>query len=208
MRGKVYRIIHKESDIQYVGSTIQKKLGQRWQNHKEAYKQWQNDKTKSCSIFEYFDQYGIENFTCILIKEYEVVDKKHLYALEQLWINKLCCVNKQCAFQPIKKERDKQYRKENKQKLSEKMKQYRKANQQQIKEKNKQYRKENKQQISEKMKQYYRANQQKLSEYKKQYYYANQQQLLEKIECSICKSVIRKDGLKRHQRTAKCQQYQ
>ncbi|GMF36438.1 unnamed protein product [Phytophthora lilii] len=52
------------------------------------------------SIFEHFDRHGIEQFKIILIKEYEVADKTHLRAYEQLWINKLrhSCVNKNNAI--------------------------------------------------------------------------------------------------------------
>ena len=231
--GRVYKIVHNQSDLVYIGSTLNQ-LKYRWRDHKNSYKKWQNGKAGACAIYEYFDQYGVDNFTCILIKEYKVADKKQLYALEQLWINKLRCVNKQCAFQPIKKERKKQYYKDNQQQISERKKQYYDVNQQKILEKNKQYYKDNQQKLLDQKKQYYKDNQQQISEYKKQYYKdnkqklsekhkqyrednqqkikeknkqyydANQQKILEKTECSICKSVILKKALKRHQRSAKC----
>ena len=205
--GRVYKIVHNQSDLVYIGSTLNQ-LKYRWRDHKNSYKKWPNSRTK-CAIYEYFDEYGIENFICVLIKEYEVEDRAHLRAYEQLWINKLRCVNKQCAFQPIPlkeykkqyyknnqqklKEISKQYYNDNKQKLSEYKKQYRKDNQQKLKEKNKQYYKDNQQQILERVKQYQRDNQQKISEKKK-----------EKIECEYCASYITKQHLKRHQRSAKC----
>lgn len=104
--GRVYKIIHNQSDICYIGSTFNT-TRDRFRVHKYDYKQGNN----SCSISKYFEKYGVKNFKMILIKEYEVIDREHLEAYEQLWINKLNCVNKQCAFQPLKKERIKIYHK-------------------------------------------------------------------------------------------------
>lgn len=92
--GKVYKIIHNQSNICYIGSTFDK-LRNRFRKHKSN-----ND---TC-ISKYFKQYGIENFKIILIKEYQVVDKKHLEAYEQLWINKLKSINIMQTFKPLKKQ--------------------------------------------------------------------------------------------------------
>ena len=51
--------------------------------------------------------YGIQNFKIILIKEYMVYrehkkDHRHLFVYEQLWINKMKCINIQCAINPLK----------------------------------------------------------------------------------------------------------
>ena len=90
MLGKIYKIIHNQSNICYVGSTCNE-LRQRWQEHK---RHSTNEKVRKLSIYKYFEQYGIENFKIILIKEYEVIDRKHLEAYEQLWISKLKAINK------------------------------------------------------------------------------------------------------------------
>jgi hypothetical protein len=93
--GNVYRIICLiEPNLNYIGSTFDT-LRNRWQNHKSKF--LKNYK-KQCCIKPYFEKYGIENFKIILIKEYKVVDKKHLEAYEQLWINKTKCVNEKSAF--------------------------------------------------------------------------------------------------------------
>lgn len=55
------------------------------------------------SIHEYFDRYGIKHFKIILIKEYIVVDRGHLEAFEQLWINKLNSINVQSSFNPFRR---------------------------------------------------------------------------------------------------------
>lgn len=107
--GKIYKIIHNQSDIVYVGSTFNT-LRNRWMNHKDRYCQYKKDPKRIMSIHPYFEQHGIENFKIILIKEYEVVDRKHLESKEQLWMNKLKCINKNSAF-AITKLTDKLYRK-------------------------------------------------------------------------------------------------
>jgi len=51
-----------------------------------------------------------------------------------------------------------------------------------------------------KIKEYYQKNKEKISIREKEY---NKK----KVECNICKSFVRKDGLKRHQKTIKCKSY-
>ncbi|EGZ07085.1 hypothetical protein PHYSODRAFT_530204 [Phytophthora sojae] len=101
MIGHIYRVIHLESDVQYVGSTLNEPL-KRWQKHKQHYHEWVNDKRGKCEIYPYFQEHGINKFKLIPIKTYDVVERKHLEAYESLWISKLACVNKVNPFQ-IKK---------------------------------------------------------------------------------------------------------
>ena len=97
--GLVYRIVCLSNpDIQYVGSTFNQ-LRYRWQRHIYQYETYVlNDRKKGISLFKYFDKYGINDFKILLIKKYQVYrehnkDRKHLNVYEQLWINKLKCVN-------------------------------------------------------------------------------------------------------------------
>lgn len=94
MIGIVYKIICKlDISIVYVGSTF-KTLHQRYQGHlRTDYKINQR-----CSIFLYFEKYGRENFEIIKIKEYDVVDEKHLRVYEFLWYKKLKAINKCSPF--------------------------------------------------------------------------------------------------------------
>lgn len=89
--GKIYKIIHTQSNICYIGSTFNT-LRDRFRKHCLSSK---------CVISEYFEKYGKDNFKIILIKEYNVIDRVHLEAYEQLWINKLKCINGQSAFNPF-----------------------------------------------------------------------------------------------------------
>jgi len=88
--GRVYKIVHNQSDLCYIGSTFNE-LRRRFQGHKAAAR---CDKTTDCTITKYIKLHGVKNFNMILVKEYKVVDRQHLRAMEQLWINKLRCVNK------------------------------------------------------------------------------------------------------------------
>ncbi len=112
--GRIYKIVHNQSNIVYVGSTFNL-LKNRWQNHKNTVRR---ENKKECCIVKYLKEYGVENFTIILIKEYQVCDRKHLQAWEQYWINKLTCINKVNALRFLyEKKLKKIKRKENKEKI-------------------------------------------------------------------------------------------
>jgi hypothetical protein len=92
--GRIYKIVHSRSDAIYVGSTFNS-LKQRFASHKST----NSSKTQ---ISELIKQHGADQFKIMLIKEYEVVDKKHLLAYESLWISKLKCINSNTPFRVIK----------------------------------------------------------------------------------------------------------
>lgn len=130
MIGRIYKIIHTQSDLMYIGSTT-KSLKCRWQGHKNGYNTW--DKSKKCvSIYDHFKSHGIDNFQIELIKEYEVVDRAHLRAYEQIWMNKFKsrAVNKYHALdlKPVSRNnqitRNREYRQTHKDISKAYMKQY------------------------------------------------------------------------------------
>ena len=102
INGIIYKITHNTlPNIVYIGSTFCR-LSTRWKNHKKNYIGWKNGYIKGkCSICVYFEQYGIKNFKCEVIKKYKVVDSKHLNAYEQLYLNKIKNINKNKVFNPI-----------------------------------------------------------------------------------------------------------
>lgn len=129
MIGKVYKIIHTQSEICYIGSTFNM-LKHRFEGHKNNFKRWDEGKTaRSCSIFPFFKEHGLEQFRLILIKEYDVADRDQLIAFEQLWINRFrkTCVNRNDTFAILadvkKKERMNQYYEINKEAITKKIKQ-------------------------------------------------------------------------------------
>jgi hypothetical protein len=77
---------------------MQKRLRDRWADHKSDFKKWQKGVHCNLAIYPYFEKYQIENFKMILIKEYKVADTKQLRAYEQLWMNKIINCNKQNAI--------------------------------------------------------------------------------------------------------------
>lgn len=186
--GKIYKIVANNGDDVYIGSTFDR-LTNRFGDHKSAYKRGILITSKFM-----FDKYGVDGCSIILIKEYNVIDRKHLQAYEQLAINRLRCVNKNnlisIRFQNIdengkryyvlereysknyyknNKEIIKEYREQNKEIIKEQREKYRKANKEIIKERSKNYYKKNKEILNKKKKQYYEANKQTFKEYQKQY---------------------------------------
>jgi len=174
--GRVYKIIHNQSDIVYIGST-KNELRYRWQQHVCIFKKWiaTNKTVRGCTIFKYFEKYGIENFKIMLIKEYEVCDHLHLEAREQLWISKLKCINELNPIQLPKKMYEKNYYQQNKEIIKARVKAYADANKGLISERNKRYREKNKEAMKAKRS--------------------------EKMECE-CGLVVTKEHIKRH-RTSK-----
>jgi hypothetical protein len=147
--GNIYKIICTiDSNFCYIGATFNQ-LRHRFQGHKYKFKKWLKDKNKNykCSIYAYFEKYGIENFKIILIKSYNVVrtnqrDNKHLHAYELLWINKTKnCVNEALPFNPLykldRKESKKEYNENNKEKIKQQTKEKYQENKESISAKNK-----------------------------------------------------------------------
>jgi hypothetical protein len=91
------------------------------------------------------------------------------------------------------------------------MKEYREKNKEYFQEYKKEYNEKNKEQIRE----YREQHKEKTNDYNKDYYEKNKDKLLQKhkeiykikIECDICKSIVRKDFLKKHQKTKKCMNF-
>lgn len=202
--GKIYKIIATNGSDFYVGSTFQKRLCDRMRGHKKCYKLWQNGKKDLTLSFILFEKYGIANCKFMLIKEYEVIDRRHLHMYEALWINKLnSCINKKIPFNPLikcqhfkansrRKERRNCY--ECSPEIKEFRKEYYETNKEVIAQKKKAYREENKEILSLKKKDYYENNKEVISEKGKV-----------KVRCDVCDCEIRKCNFKRHQKTKKHQ---
>ena len=120
MIGRVYKIIHNQSDICYIGSTFNE-LRIRWKQHRDRFSVFKKHQNRVMSIHKYFNEHGLDNFRIILIKEYDVSDRKQLEAFEQLWMNRLKCINEQSAFNPLRqhKQTKKIYRDANKSTIAE-----------------------------------------------------------------------------------------
>jgi hypothetical protein len=160
--GRIYRIIHLESDIQYVGSTFNT-VRDRFRIHKENFGQWLKDESKKkCAIVPYLKKFGIDKFKAVLVKEYEVCDRKHLEAYEALWICKLKCVNQKVPFN-LKRLYKQQWAANNAEKVKQQKLRHYNANKDDISARQKQRYEANKDAISAKHKQYYEANKERLN---------------------------------------------
>jgi hypothetical protein len=115
-------------DVKYIGSTMLGKPRDRWTIHKNHYR---NPKV-NCSIYKYFEQYGLENFKFQVLKSIKVCDQQHLKAYEQLYINKTRCVNQVSPLALLKDIKRKNY-----------YQKYSSENREFIREKNRKYKEEN-----------------------------------------------------------------
>lgn len=118
MKGFVYKIESDCKQILYIGSTTSK-LSYRFGSHKT---------NSHCVISKYLkDTKYTFSSGCELIKEYNVVDKGHLLAYEQLWMNKFKKnINHKNAFKITFKQQISEYKKEWASNNKEKLKDYKK----------------------------------------------------------------------------------
>lgn len=200
--GKIYKIIHTQSDICYVGSTFNT-LRDRWRRHKNNFENYLFKEGDNVAIFKYFKEFGVENFKIILIKEYMVIDRIHLEMYEQLWINKLNSVNINNPFNIMYEVYKKQYRQvkyqENKDYYKNKNKEYREKNDELIKMRKRGYYQANKDKILKKEKEYREKNIEKQKQKDKKYYNSVK---YKRIMCE-CGTEIQYVGRFRHQQTKK-----
>mgnify|MGYP003399660937 CR=1 FL=1 len=186
MIGRIYKIQHLDSSLCYIGSTCNT-IRDRWRWHKSAFGQWvkNKDRVSTVALYPFLEQYGVDRFQMLLIKEYQVADKVQIKAYEQLAISrtKLCC-NRNAALQLISpKSLAKHYR----QGISEQSKDYYQANKQAFRD----HYQANKDVILKRSKDHYQANKQSIKEYK-----------AIRVMCE-CGTESRKDGISAHRKSAK-----
>jgi hypothetical protein len=123
---RIYKIWSSKGSNIYVGSTTSKKtLNSIFSNIKSDYKRKSN---VSYSII--FDEYGVENCFIELIEDKQCKDKEETKILENFYIKKLHCVNKN-----IKGRTTKQYSLDNRDKIYESKEKYLFNNKEKIKKK-------------------------------------------------------------------------
>jgi hypothetical protein len=162
-----------------VGSTFNT-VRDRFKQHKQLFIAWEKNKTNFCSVFSMFEKHGFDNCRMILIKEYEVCNRRHLEIYETLWMKKLKSINK---IEPcgglLKKKQEQQWRERNKDHLTQYFKNHYEENCERIKEREKQYYEKNKERIKKREKQFYEKNKEMINEnrkpYEKQYREANKE---------------------------------
>ena len=142
---KIYKIISNCGDLIYVGSTTKKYLSSRLAEHKNDYIKYKKGSKNKTTSFQLFDAYLPENCEIILIENVNCDSKNELHARERYHIESLNCVNK-C----IPNRTGKEYKTDNKEKISEQKKEWYQDNIEQISEQQKAYYQDNKEKINEK----------------------------------------------------------
>lgn len=198
-RGKIYTIRCRYDDsLIYVGSTIDL-LAKRMGAHRSA----KDNRATSLSNIVKGDW---NNWYIELHEEYPCDNKAQLEKREGQVIREIATINKVVLGRT-----NKEYYQDNREKLLEKQKDYYKNNRDELLEKVKEYRQNNLEKIAEKKKEYRNNNLDKMVEKDKKYYQDNHDKILEKkkekITCNICGCNVRKNEIKRHQRSKKCMNY-
>ena len=91
--GKIYKITDIGYNKTYVGSTCES-LSKRIERHRAKYNNYKTGKTNSkISVFDIFDEFGIENCKIELIENYPCNCKEELLRREGHYIKNTDCVS-------------------------------------------------------------------------------------------------------------------
>ena len=140
--GKVYKIESHLGDKIYIGSTTKEHLCQRMDTQRHNYDSWKRGTIDLTASYLIFDEYGVKNCQIVLLESYPCNSKDELESRKAFYIRSMECVNK--AMVTTKQEQDQKYREDNK----EKIKQNRVRDKEKIKERDKLYQEKNKEKIS------------------------------------------------------------
>jgi hypothetical protein len=213
----LYKIVCKDINITdcYVGHTIN------FDNRKSKHKSDCNNEKTFCYNFKLYQfiraNGGFENFEIIKIEDYPCNDIYEAVIKEGYFIKELkATLNMKIAGRTNKEyrkdnkellsEKDKEYYKNNKELILEKAKEYHKLNKNKKIQYDKQYCENNKEKIAKRNKKYFENNKEKNAEKQKEYYKNNKELISEKnkekITCE-CGCIIRKNGLLEHLKSKK-----
>ena len=217
LNGKIYKITNCEDNEVYVGSTCQS-LSKRFSKHKKA---CYNNTKNHTYFYQYVNKLGFDRFCITLIEDYPCNNRTELRAREGVFIREQGTLNTQIEGRTYK-----QWKEDNKERIVEKAKEYREKTKEQRKEYYKAYRIENKDKIAEssknwrennkewasiKSKENYQANIDVRREQHKNWYNDNKEDVIKKrtvlIQCDVCKTMLQKNSISRHQKTKKCQSF-
>ena len=121
---KIYKIYSTKGDKIYIGSTTQKFISHRFDNHIKDYKKYKSGckYTSKLTSFLLFDEYGVENCRITVIEYlYDCTTKNELLLSEATYIknNIEKCVNK---YIPLRTK--KEYNDMNREKINQKARKY------------------------------------------------------------------------------------
>ena len=178
-RGKIYKIVCNITNKIYIGSTCEPTLARRLANHVGNFKKWKKDGKNSCiSSFQIIEggDYYIE-----LLEICPCTINEELLARERFYIKSNECVNKLKNLnmtEEDKKEVDKYYRENNKDKIKERKKEYGQINKDKIAQYKKNYREINKDKIKEDLKERYEKDKENYNKKNKENYEKNKEKRL------------------------------
>jgi hypothetical protein len=183
--GKIYKIVDNGYTKMYIGSTTQP-LSKRFYAHKVNYRIWKDDQYSKVTVYEIFDEFGIENCKIELMENYECNSKNELERKEGEYIKNNDCVNKNVAGRTHKE--------------------YYENNKTNILEKAKKIYLDNKINKLEYQKEYGERNKDKINKYGNEYYQVNREKILEKNKVNIiceCGCEITKNMKSKHIKSKK-----
>ena len=127
---KIYKIVCNITGDTYYGSTTQS-LNRRLSIHKSDYKQYLKGKTNYRTSFKIIEN---RDYNIYLVENYRCMNRKQLESIEGIYIKYNDCINK-IVVGRTKKEINKAYRENNKNKIKEYKKDYYQKNKYKLKEK-------------------------------------------------------------------------
>ena len=202
-QGKIYKIVCNTTKKNYIGSTTKNLLSQRLAEHLYNYRKFLNKKYQFTTSFEIIKN---SNYEIILIENYPCNSKDQLHARERYWIELTECVNRHIPTRTRK-----EYKKANKEKLSESNKKYIQKNKEKQLNYYRKYYEANREKKLNDKKKYRKANKQKILDYQKNYYEINKEKINEKAKekyvCE-CGSVFNASQKARHFKSLKHKKYE
>ena len=198
--GKIYCIRSYQTDDVYIGSTIQQ-LCKRMTDHRRKYKNWLKGK---CAYITSYEIIKMGDAYIELLESFACSCREELHKKEGEYIRNTKCVNKRIAGRTKKewcennKDKIKEYRKKNKDKIAKKQKEWNENNKDKIAKIEKKYREKNKDKIAKKDKEYREKNKDKIAKRHKEYREKNKDKLAAKTPCPHCGNIMRKSNITRH----------
>ena len=173
-KGQIYKIWDTSFTKCYIGSSVQP-LSKRFQKHKSDYEKFLNDKCNYVSVFEIFNEFGVENCKIFWEENFPCSSEKELEKREGEIQKTNDCVNKVIAGRTSRERYE-----ENKETILSKNATYYANNKDKISEQRKKYREENAEEMKIKRKNNYESNRDKVIEKQKVYYNEHKEEISEK----------------------------
>ena len=214
--GKIYKVVDNGYNKTYYGSTIEQ-LCKRIGKHRGHYKEYKKGNEHRVTVYDIFDEFGVENCKIELVELYPCNSISELKRREGEVIRDNECVNKVIAGRTVNEwKRDnidriheiaKNYRQRNYDKCIERSREAYRQNREHALQHKKEYYSQNVEVIQQRNKMRYDIKRDEILEQKKDYYRHNKDVINEKQKektlCSVCNSYIRKRDMNHHLKTLK-----